>query len=458
MEENRNDDKDMMISEETSTVDPIVQETLSTSDSASTTFTNCVDGTEKPRKSRKGIWIGLLLVVIVLAAVSPFAMALMKKSGLRKNPNLYVLDSLNKTDYTKSFAYETSVKLSDEFKDMIEGQMVYAPVEVKANDVIRFIEGFKLRLTTSDVNYKATGENPVVTAKYDLLFNDKDVFDLMISAGEKGLQMDVAGKKLLFLADLKIANYKGQQKLVDNLKKDKAVQDIFAKLFSKAELVETDIVESKTGQTCDLLKIRVSLRDLYEMVKSFVDIMDTNETVKAFVNGSLEQAVEMQASNGEYDKAQVEFVKNFVQSGMFVPILREMIKENDETVIQAIEQYGVYLNGDLYVNSDGVVRSEMNLEIGEINTMFFDIPNFSIQFNSYRASFPNDVKMSEQTADWVLKEPYTDLRYDMQKVMQTFQKDVIDKVFASPGFVEIRTFLSKFMDVDEIIESMKMSY
>lgn len=425
-------------------------------------------GEKRPRKSRKFLWIGILAVVVLVAALSPFAMAMMKKANLRKNPSLYVMDSINETDYNKGRVFESFVRLGDGFKDLIDNQLRYVPVTLNASEVIDFVEGFKVGVSTSDLNYKATGENPVASVRYDIFYKDKGVFDLTFRLGEKGLQFEVVGRKLLLEMDMKPKAYEKQQKLFDDLKKDKEVREIMQRLLSKSELIGTDVVEEKTGEKCDVLKTKISLLDMYEAVKSIVKIMDSNEAVKAFIDGLLDQAIEMSGSGGGYDAQQLGIIKSFLQSGMITYMFQEAIKEYDQEIISMIENYDVYLEGDLYVNQKGVVRSDLNFVIGQIHTMFLDIPSFSIGFNSYLSNMPNEGKISPEGADLALVSVGSGVYYtggnlnlildaEQEEILANVYRDIVDKIVTSPGFAEMRKFLEKITDVDELIKSMKSS-
>lgn len=416
---------------------------------------NGYNGGESPKKSRKGLWIGLLAVLILMAALSPFVMAMMNKSNLRKNPALYALDSLNNTDYTKSRAFEISLDLSEGFDSLIQQQLVYMPVEVQANEVVRFIEGLKLKLTSSDVNYKETGEKPMVSVRYDFLYRDKDVFDMLFRLGEKGLQFEVVGKKLLIPMDLKAGTYEKQQELVEKLKKDPEIREILNKLFAKTELESTDKVEEISGQKCDVLKVSISLMDIYEALKSLVGILDSNQTVKELVETIIDQAEEIAAQSSGYEAQQIAMARQFLQSGMLVPMLEEAINSYDDEVSAMIEQYGIRFEGMLYIDKEGVVRSDIALVIDEISTMFIDIPAFSIMFRSYRSNMANEGAISEGSADLVLDESNLEGMDSMYGAIMDIEKDVIKKVISSPGFAEMKEILSKFIDVDELIDSAR---
>ncbi|MDO4753529.1 MAG: hypothetical protein Q4A41_00860 [Bacillota bacterium] len=446
MEENKQMNEDVVVSGEMATV---------VSDKMAEVNVNDYSGSgNAPKKSKKALWITLLLVVVIAAALAPFGFAMARQAQLRKNPDAYVLDAMNRTDYKKSRAYEMSLEFGEEARDYWEREMMSLPSGVTSNDFFDFVESFTFKFTHSDADMNATDAKPIVKARYDFLYDNKDIIGTTMHIGEKGIVIEIAGKKIYISSDLKyVKPSKEQERLQNNLKKDKEVQNILREMLSKSELVETDAVESVTGQKTDVLKIKISVLDLYETLKKFVNIMDTNENLKAYIKEVVESVANAAEEQGE--SVDMASIRGVIDSGMYLSFLKQAIRTYDRDIVDMLEETGIVLEGNLYVNAEGIIRSDLRLSFNEIRSYFFTVPTFSVRFNSYIAALSNDGTVSEEGTVLSLDSSTQYIPNEINNLLESLRADIVDEMKNSPGFKELRKFLDKMMDVDEWLESVR---
>lgn len=328
-----------------------------------------------PKKSKRGLLIAVCAVLVLIAAVSPFVYGMVMKSYLQNHPNLYVLDSFDRTDYKRSAVNEFSVVLEDEQIEQIASYLLgytamsnpmlsgvltdfqmASGVKEKAAELVR---GLKLRIRSSHLDTDAAGTDPLANLKFEFLFKDKLLFDFSAMFSEEAVRVDVADKNLIYHMGSKLVfNFEEQEKSLDRLKKDKEIREILATLFASASLKEKDLADSVTGEKCDVISIRVTLKDLYLAIKSFIGILDSNDALKAYFESVLLSSVEGMKLQG-YDDSAVEEFKAMIESGSYITTLKRSFSAMDFYFRTMLDQIVFWVDGDLYVNKKGLVRSDL---------------------------------------------------------------------------------------------------
>lgn len=385
-----------------------------------------------PRKhrSRKTLLMIVLAVILVIAAISPFVYGMAETIYLRNNPDKYLLKRLFEASYRDGTSFELRVQLPE---------AADSPLDELLNNSV-------LKMDVSAINPEATGENLLLSGNYALEFRNRLFFKIPIQMTERGMQF-TAGASSMYItfpqtlrkSDLFPAETPHFKALIE----DQRFREMVRRLFTSAKLSESGKKDELTGETCDVIQLHLTARDLFQFLCDFVEELKTNQAIRNFLVETFKEALNspfyMNYFAMNADETAKETAKE-IESGAFIDEAVNAFSENKELLQMVFGYFQADFDLTFYLTGKGPVRTDTAVSVTIPDFMSGHDMTYAAELISYRNALKAEGERV-RTENEVLLDPQGIGSVSDPLAMQRFMKDFFDMMINSEAYRELETLL-----------------
>lgn len=375
------------------------------------------------KKNKKMLLLIILAVVVVLAAMSPLLYAMAHRAYLRSNPDRYFLDTLLKEDFKSGSTTELSVDF-------------HIPEMEPYREIVR---NMKLVFSASPANTAAEGNEMITSGTYGLVYKDRSIAEMFIAVSRECMRLDFMGEGVV------LENYPpmplgfDQNAEFKKLLEDKEIKEVLLELFAAAELSQKGVKEASTGEVCDVIKIRFTLKSLYDAMSSIVRLLDTNETLRNLIIDSTLASLDAAAEQAEgYEKDELLTMRSIIASGAFIDELQSQFAQMDSVIAMFASFVKFYIDSEFHVNDRGIIRTESKVSFEMPDFMTGESTAFTLNWNNFRNTLKTEGEVDRAGAGVTV-----DVLHPEQSAiqLQMLMDRVMQKIKDSPAMAEFKADL-----------------